>query len=94
MHNGRNVVLASHSPISLPFFAQLTARFASTIETMRSQRAVSGAERSLGPVKQALRTELHSLRKLRRMLVAGAIITLNRPRRSIIRNHHRSGRWS
>ncbi|MFL6820209.1 MAG: DUF2865 domain-containing protein [Bradyrhizobium sp.] len=74
MHNGRNVVLASHSPISLPFFAQLTARFASTIQPMRTQRAVSGAERSLRPVKQALRTELAFLRKLRRMLVAGTII--------------------
>ena len=40
---------------------------------MTTQRALSAAER-LGPVEQALRTELSFQRKLRRMLVAAAIV--------------------
>ena len=39
--------LPCHSPISFPFSAQLRARFASTIAAMRTQRALSAAERSV-----------------------------------------------
>src|SRR5205814_3002618 len=57
----------AHSPISFLFSAQLRARFASTI-TASVQRGL------LRPVEQAMHTELFFQRKLRRMLVAAAIV--------------------
>jgi hypothetical protein len=67
--------LPCYSPISFPFSAQLRARFASKIASIRTERALLVLQRGpLRPVEQASRTELSFKRKPRRILVAAAIV--------------------
>ena len=65
----------TYTPISFLFSALLRARFQSTIVSSENPVCPCCLQgRPLRPVDQALRTRLSFQRKLRRMLVAAAIV--------------------